>query len=98
VPYVIGARFAHPDRPAIALTGDRAMQMNGMAELLTVARYADRWSDPRCMVAVLHNNDLDQVTGELRATGGAPEFEEPQAQPDVWYADSARGSAWRRSP
>ncbi|GAA1180411.1 thiamine pyrophosphate-requiring protein [Pseudonocardia alaniniphila] len=91
VPYAIGAKFAHPDRPAIALTGDGAMQMNGMAELLTVARYADRWSDPRCIVCVLHNNDLNQVTWELRAMGGAPKFVESQSLPDVSYADFARG-------
>src|SRR5699024_1249368 len=35
VPYAIGAKFAEPTRPAIALVGDGAMQMNGMAELLT---------------------------------------------------------------
>ena len=91
VPYAIGAKFAHPDRPAIALTGDGAMQMNGMAELLTIARYARRWSDPRCVIAVLHNNDLNQVTWELRAMGGAPKFEESQSLPDVSYADFARG-------
>ena len=91
VPYAIGAKFAHPGRPAIALVGDGAMQMNGMAELLTIARYADRWSDPRCIVAVLHNNDLAQVTWELRAMGGAPKFEESQTLPDVSYADFARG-------
>ncbi len=90
VPYAIGAKFAHPDRPAIALTGDGAMQMNGMAELLTIARYADRWSDRRCIVCVLHNNDLNQVTWELRAMGGAPKFEESQNLPDVSYADFAR--------
>jgi pyruvate dehydrogenase (quinone) len=91
VPYAIGAKFAHPDRPAIALVGDGAMQMNNMAELLTISRYADRWSDPRCVVAVLHNNDLTQVTWELRAMGGAPKFEESQTLPDVSYADFARG-------
>jgi pyruvate dehydrogenase (quinone) len=91
VPYAIGAKFAHPGRPAIALVGDGAMQMNNMAELLTIARYADRWSDPRCVVAVLHNNDLTQVTWELRALGGAPKFEESQNLPDVSYADFARG-------
>ena len=98
VPYAIGAKFAHPDRPAIALVGDGAMQMNGMAELLTIARYVDRWADPRLVVAVLHNNDLNQVTWELRAMGGAPKFEESQVLPDVSYADFARASAWRRSP
>ena len=89
VPYAIGAKFAHPDRPAIALIGDGAMQMNGMAELLTMRRYADRWSDPRLITAVLHNNDLNQVTWELRAMGGAPKFEESQVLPDVSYADFA---------
>jgi pyruvate dehydrogenase (quinone) len=91
VPYAIGAKFAHPDRPAIALTGDGAMQMNGLAELLTMKRYADRWSDPRLITAVLHNNDLTQVTWELRAMGGAPKFEESQVLPDVSYADFANG-------
>jgi pyruvate dehydrogenase (quinone) len=91
VPYAIGAKFAHPDRPAIAITGDGAMQMNGLAELLTIARYADRWSDRRLVVAVLHNNDLNQVTWELRAMGGAPKFEQSQVLPDVSYADFARG-------
>ncbi|MCE0762623.1 thiamine pyrophosphate-requiring protein [Pseudonocardia kujensis] len=91
VPYAIGAKFAHPDRPAIAITGDGAMQMNGMAELLTVARYRERWSDRRLVVCVLHNNDLNQVTWELRAMGGSPKFEESQSLPDVSYADFARG-------
>ena len=91
VPYAIGAKFAHPDRPAIALIGDGAMQMNGLAELLTIARYAERWTDPRLVVCVLHNNDLNQVTWELRAMGGAPKFEPSQVLPDVSYADFARG-------
>src|SRR4029079_3404285 len=29
VPYAIAAKFAHPSRPAVALVGDGAMQMNG---------------------------------------------------------------------
>ncbi|MHA6795602.1 thiamine pyrophosphate-requiring protein [Pseudonocardia bannensis] len=91
VPYAIGAKFAQPDRPAIAITGDGAMQMNGLAELMTISRYADRWADPRCVVCVLHNNDLNQVTWELRAMGGAPRFDESQRLPDVSYADLARG-------
>ncbi|WP_280336649.1 thiamine pyrophosphate-requiring protein [Nocardia wallacei] len=90
VPYAIGAKFAHPDRPAIALAGDGAMQMSGMAELLTIARYRDRWTDPRLIVCVFHNNDLNQVTWELRAMGGAPKFEESQTLPDVSYAEVAR--------
>ncbi|MBN3452982.1 thiamine pyrophosphate-requiring protein [Mycolicibacterium sp.] len=86
VPYAIGAKFAHPDRPAIAFAGDGAMQMNGMAELITIKRYHPQWSDPRLIVAVLHNNDLNQVTWELRAMGGAPKFTDSQTLPDVDYA------------
>ncbi|WP_416566595.1 thiamine pyrophosphate-requiring protein [Nocardia testacea] len=90
VPYAIGAKFAHPDRPAIALVGDGAMQMNGLAELMTVARYQHLWQDRRLIVCVFHNNDLNQVTWELRAMGGAPKFEESQSLPDVSYAEMAR--------
>jgi pyruvate dehydrogenase (quinone) len=86
IPYAIGAKVAHPDRPAIALEGDGAMQMNGLAELITIKRYWPEWSDPRLVVAVLHNNDLNQVTWELRALGGGPKFEESQNLPDVDYA------------
>jgi pyruvate dehydrogenase (quinone) len=90
VPYAIGAKFADPNRPVVALVGDGAMQMNGLAELLTIRRYADLWADRRLVVCVLHNNDLNQVTWELRAMGGAPKFEESQVLPDVSYADLAR--------
>ncbi|MFG6198599.1 thiamine pyrophosphate-requiring protein [Nonomuraea sp. JJY05] len=90
VPYAIGAKFGHPDRPVIAFVGDGAMQMNGLAELITIKRYCSQWADPRLIVAVLHNNDLNQVTWELRAMGGAPKFEESQTLPDVSYAGFAR--------
>ncbi|MDX3133349.1 thiamine pyrophosphate-requiring protein [Streptomyces europaeiscabiei] len=90
VPYAIGAKFAHPDRPAIALVGDGAMQMNGMAELITAAKYQDRWEDPRLVVAVWNNHDLNQVTWELRAMGGEPSFLPSQELPDVQYAAFAR--------
>ena len=89
VPYAIGAKFAHPDRPVLAIVGDGAMQMNGLAELITIARYWREWSDPRLVVAVLHNNDLNQVTWELRAMEGAPKFVESQTLPDVDYAHFA---------
>lgn len=91
VPYMIGAKFAHPDRPAIAIVGDGAMQMNGLAELITVAKYFQQWSDPRLIVAVLNNQDLNQVTWEMRAMQGAPQFEPSQHLPDVRYADFAVG-------
>lgn len=91
VPYAIGAKFAHPDRPVIAFAGDGAMQMNGMAELITIQRYWQEWSDPRLIVAILHNNDLNQVTWEMRAMGGVPPFRESQSLPDVDYAAFASG-------
>ncbi|KKD08200.1 thiamine pyrophosphate-requiring protein [Streptomyces sp. WM6386] len=90
VPYAIGAKFAHPDRPAIALVGDGAMQMNGMAELITAAKYRDQWEDPRLVVAVWNNHDLNQVTWEMRAMEGAPSFLPSQELPDVQYAAFAR--------
>ncbi|MTD14627.1 thiamine pyrophosphate-requiring protein [Nakamurella sp. YIM 132087] len=86
VPYVIGAKWAHPERPGVALTGDGAMQMNGMAELITIAKYRQQWDDQRLVVAVLHNNDLNQVTWEMRAMSGSPKFAESQTLPDVDYA------------
>lgn len=89
VPYAIGAKFAHPDRPVIALVGDGAMQMNGMAELLTIARYRELWADQRCVVCVFHNGDLNQVTWELRAMGGSPKFDPSQTLPEVSYSDFA---------
>lgn len=89
VPYGIGAKFAHPARPVIAFAGDGAMQMNGLAELITIKRYWEEWEDPRLVVCVLHNNDLNQVTWEIRATEGAPTFEESQRLPDVDYAGFA---------
>jgi pyruvate dehydrogenase (quinone) len=89
VPYAIGAKFAQPHRPVIALVGDGAMQMNGLAELITIRRYYPLWTDPRCVICVFHNNDLNQVTWELRAMGGAPKFEESQSLPDVSYAGFA---------
>lgn len=90
VPYAIGAKYAHPDRPVVALVGDGAMQMNGLAELITAAKYRHRWSDQRLVVGVFNNRDLNQVTWELRAMGGAPSFVPSQELPDVDYAAFAR--------
>ena len=90
VPYAIGAKFAHPDRPVLALVGDGAMQMNGINELITIAKYWEEWSDPRLVVLVLNNRDLNQVTWEQRAMEGDPKFEASQDLPDFPYADYAR--------
>jgi pyruvate dehydrogenase (quinone) len=86
VPYAIAAKLAHPDRPVIAFVGDGAMQMNGLNELITVARYRDRFVDPRLIFLVLNNQDLNQVTWEQRAMVGDPKFEASQELPDFPYA------------
>ena len=86
VPYAIGAKFAHPDRPVIALVGDGAMQMNNMAELITVQKYWKRWADPRWIVCVFNNQDLNEVTWEQRVMEGNPRFDASQDIPDFAYA------------
>ncbi|HEX5421370.1 MAG TPA: thiamine pyrophosphate-dependent enzyme, partial [Gammaproteobacteria bacterium] len=87
VPYAISAKFAFPDRPVIATVGDGAMQMNGNSELVTAAKYWRQWKDPRLIVMVLNNRDLNQVTWEQRVLAGDPKFEGSQAIPDFPYAE-----------
>src|SRR5215204_6775074 len=70
----------------ISLVGDGAMQMNGINELITIAKYWRRWSDPRLVVLVLNNRDLNQVTWEQRALEGDPKYEASQDIPDFPYA------------
>jgi pyruvate dehydrogenase (quinone) len=86
VPYAIAAKFAYPDRPVIGLVGDGAMQMNGMNEMITVAKYWKQWTNPHFVIMVLNNRDLNQVTWEMRAQDGDPKFEASQQIPDVSYA------------
>lgn len=85
VPYAIAAKFAHPHSTVIALVGDGAMQMNNMAELITVAKYWRQWQSPQWICAVFNNEDLNQVTWEQRVMEGDPKFEASQAIPDVPY-------------
>src|SRR5205807_5890416 len=86
VPYSIAAKFAHPHRPVIALVGDGAMQMNGINELITIAKYRHQWPDQRLIIMVLNNKDLNQVTWEQRAMSGDPKFPGSQQLPDFSYA------------
>ena len=85
VPYAIAGKFAFPERPVIALVGDGAMQMNNMAELITVSKYWQDWADPRWICMVLNNEDLNQVTWEQRVMNGDPKFEASQNIPSVPY-------------
>ena len=87
VPYALAAKFAYPDRVAIGLVGDGAMQMLGNNTLITVAKYWERWRDPRLIVLVLNNGDLNQVTWEQRALAGDPKY---SASQDVQAFDYAR--------
>ena len=86
IPYAIAAKFADPGRPAIAIAGDGAMQMNGLTELITVAKYWRTWADPRFIVLVLNNRDLNFVTWEQRIMQGDAKFPASQDLPDFSYA------------
>jgi len=85
VPYAIGAKFAHPDRPVVTFLGDGAMQMNNMAELITVAKYWRKWANPTFICLVLNNEDYNQVTWEERTETGDPKFPATQTIPNVPY-------------
>lgn len=89
VPYAIAAKFAYPDRIPIALTGDGAMQMNGLAAMITVKKYWKEWSDPRLIFLVLNNRDLNQVSWEMRIEAGNPKLPSTQDLPDFPYATYA---------
>lgn len=85
VPYTIAAKFAFPDRVCIGLIGDGAMQMSGINELITISKYWKRWADPRLIILVLNNRDLNMVTWEQRAMAGNPKYEASQNIPDFAY-------------
>jgi pyruvate dehydrogenase (quinone) len=89
IPYGIAAKLAHPDRPLVALAGDGAMQMAGIAELVTVAHRWRQWQDPRFVVCVFNNRELTEVTWEQRESEGEPRFADSQELPDFPFAGYA---------
>ena len=89
LPYGLAAKLAAPDRPVVSLVGDGGMQMNGLAELVTVAARWKDWADPRFVVLVLNNRDLAEVTWEQRETEGDPRYDVSQSLPDFPYAEYA---------
>ena len=95
VPYAVAAKFCYPDRVAIALTGDGAMQMNGINACITVSKYWKEWKDPRWICMVLNNRDLNQVTWEQRVMAGDVKFEASQNLPDFPYAGFAESIGLR---
>jgi pyruvate dehydrogenase (quinone) len=90
VPYALSAKIAWPERVVIALSGDGAMQMIGINGLVTIAHRWRKWADPRLVVVVLNNSDLNMVTWEQRVMAGDPKFEDSQVLPAFPYADYAR--------
>jgi pyruvate dehydrogenase (quinone) len=90
LPYGLAAKFVCPDRPVVACVGDGAMQMNGNNVLIDVARYWREWQDPRFVVLVLNNGDLNQVTWEQRVLAGDPKFPASQQLPQFSFAEYAR--------
>jgi pyruvate dehydrogenase (quinone) len=86
MPTALAAKLAHPDRPVVVLAGDGAMQMNGLLELVTVARHWRGWKDPRLVVLVLNNRDLSEVSWEQREMEGDPRYPVSQEVPDFPYA------------
>ncbi|MEU5949974.1 thiamine pyrophosphate-binding protein [Micromonospora sp. NPDC047465] len=85
LPYAVAAKLAAPDQPVIALLGDGAMQLNGLAELVTVAHHWQEWRDPRLVVLVLNNRDQSGMGG-----GRPPSTDPARRRPDVPYAGWAR--------
>src|SRR5205807_5862546 len=90
VPYVIAAKFAYPNRVAIGFIGDGAMQMLGINGLLTIAKYWKEWADPRLVICVINNGDLNMVTWEQRVLAGDPKFEASQDLLPFNYAQLAQ--------
>ncbi|HEY6516888.1 MAG TPA: thiamine pyrophosphate-requiring protein [Steroidobacteraceae bacterium] len=84
-PYAMAAKMAFPDRVVIAFIGDGAMQMNGLNVMITISKYWKQWSDPRLIVMVLNNRDLNQVTWEERIQLGEGKTESTQSIPDFPY-------------
>jgi pyruvate dehydrogenase (quinone) len=84
-PYAFAGKMAYPDRTVIACMGDGAMQMSGLNEMITISKYWKQWSNPRLIVLVLNNRDLNQVTWEERIQLGAGKTESTQSIPDFPY-------------
>jgi len=86
MPYAIAAKFAFPDRSVVCTIGDGAFQMLGMNELITVKKYLDRWENRQFIVLVLHNDDLAQVSWEMRTQDANPLWRVAQDVESVDYA------------
>lgn len=86
MPYATAAKFAFPDRSVICTIGDGAFQMLGMNELITIKKYLQQWENPQFIIMVLHNDDLTQVSWEMRTEDANPVWEASQEVESVDYA------------
>ncbi|WEG07979.1 thiamine pyrophosphate-requiring protein [Microbacterium horticulturae] len=86
MPYAMAAKFAYSQRPVICTIGDGAFQMLGMNELITIKKYMAQWSNPQLIILVLHNNDLAQVSWEMRTEDANPVWSASQDVESVDYA------------
>lgn len=89
LPYALAAKCVHPERPVIAVLGDGAMQMMGINSLITIAARWREWRDPRMVIMVLNNGDLNMVTWEQRITEGDAKLPASQDLPNFPYASYA---------
>ncbi|MFC4242995.1 thiamine pyrophosphate-requiring protein [Gryllotalpicola reticulitermitis] len=86
MPYAVAAKFAYPERPVVCTIGDGAFQMLGMNELITVKKYQHKWPNRQFIVVVMHNDDLAQVSWEMRTEDGNPVWTGSQDVESVDYA------------
>jgi pyruvate dehydrogenase (quinone) len=86
MPYAVAAKFAYSDRTVVCTIGDGAFQMLGMNELITIKKHMASWKNQKFIVMVLHNDDLSQVSWEMRTEDGNPVWETAQDVESVDYA------------
>jgi len=86
MPYAIAAKFAYSDRSVICTIGDGAFQMLGLNELITIKKYLKEWANPQLIIMVLHNDDLTQVSWEMRTEDANPVWSTSQDVESVDYA------------
>ncbi len=86
MPYAVAAKLAFSERPVICTIGDGAFQMLGMNELITIKKYMNEWENPQFIIMVLHNNDLTQVSWEMRTEDANPRWTGSQDVQTMDYA------------
>ena len=86
MPYAIAAKFAFPERPVVCTIGDGAFQMLGMNELITIKKYMQQWTNQQLIILIMHNDDLTQVSWEMRTEDGNPRWTGSQELQTLDYA------------